>query len=142
MFQKFILDVARFLGPSLTVQLLKRHAILLLNITFSNLEKLWLGLSLTQQSLIYGSCPDRNKSLRMAKNNQTIPRQIADELFECVWPYGFLNIFHVTLLFFHALFKRWINNKLEVKGVIFTSCFLSYSILLYYTQLKHDGSNT
>ena len=52
-----------------------------------------------------------------------------------------LNIFHFTLSFFQALFKRCINDKLKVTLVIFTS----YSIALYYIQfnetfLDHGGS--
>ena len=58
----------------------------------------------------------------------------------------FQNIFYFTLPFFQALFKRWINNKLKVILVIFTPYFLSYSIVLYYTQFNetvsdHGGSN-
>ena len=44
----------------------------------------------------------------------------------------FLNIFHFTLPLIQALFKRWINNKLKVILVTFTS----YSIVLYYTQFN------
>ena len=59
----------------------------------------------------------------------------------------FLNIFYFILPFFRALFKRWINNKLEVIRVIFTSYILSYSIVLYYTQSNevlsdHGGINS
>ena len=54
----------------------------------------------------------------------------------------FLNIFDFTLPSFQALFKRWINNKLKVILVTFTS----YSIKLYYTQFNetlwdHGESN-
>ena len=45
----------------------------------------------------------------------------------------FPNIFHFTLPFFQAHFKRWmINNKLKVILVTFTS----YSLELYYTQFN------
>ena len=44
----------------------------------------------------------------------------------------FPNIIHFTLLFLQAPFKRWINNKLKVILVTFTS----YSIVLYYTQFN------
>ena len=44
----------------------------------------------------------------------------------------FPNIIHFTLLFLQALFKRWINNKLKVILVTFTS----YSIVTYYTQFN------
>ena len=46
---------------------------------------------------------------------------------------NFHTIFHFTLPFFQVLFKRWINNKLKFIIVIFTSYFVSYSIVLYYT---------
>ena len=44
----------------------------------------------------------------------------------------FPNIIHFTLLFLQALFKRWINNKLKVILVTFTS----YSIVTCYTQFN------
>ena len=44
----------------------------------------------------------------------------------------FPNIIHFTLLFLQALFKRWINNKLKVMLVTFTS----YSIVTCYTQFN------
>ena len=57
----------------------------------------------------------------------------------------FLNIFYFTLLFFQALFKGWINNKIKIILVVFTLYFL-YSIVLYYTQFNktlwdHGRSN-
>ena len=55
----------------------------------------------------------------------------------------FLDIFPFTLPVFQAFFKRWINNKLKIILVTFTS----YSIVLYYTQFNetlwdHGGSST
>ena len=44
----------------------------------------------------------------------------------------FPNIIHFALSFLQALFKRWINNKLKVILVTFTS----YSIVTYYTQFN------
>ena len=44
--------------------------------------------------------------------------------------------FHFTLSFFQALFKRWINNKIKFRLVIFTSYFLSCPVVLYYTQFN------
>ena len=44
----------------------------------------------------------------------------------------FSNIIHFTLSFLQALFKRWINNKLKVILVIFTS----YSMVICYTQFN------
>ena len=56
------------------------------------------------------------------------------------------KVFHFTLPFFQALFKRWINNKIKFVLFIFTSYFLSCSVVPYYTQLNetlwdHGGSN-
>ena len=48
----------------------------------------------------------------------------------------FQNLFHFTLPFFQVLFERWINNQLKNVLVVFTSYFLSYSIVLYYTQFN------
>ena len=48
----------------------------------------------------------------------------------------FRNIFDFTLLFLQALFKRWVNNKLKVIQVIFTSYILLYSPLYYYTDFN------
>ena len=39
-------------------------------------------------------------------------------------------------MFSQDLFKRWINNKLKVILVIFTSYFLSYSIVLCYKRFN------
>ena len=47
-----------------------------------------------------------------------------------------LNLFQFTLLFFQALFKRRLSNKLKVIIVIFTSYFLSSYIVLYWTQFN------
>ena len=44
----------------------------------------------------------------------------------------FLNICHFTIPFFQSLFKRWINNKLKVTLVTFTS----YYVVLHYTQFN------
>ena len=59
----------------------------------------------------------------------------------------FLNIYHFTLPFCQAFFKRWINNKLKSYIVIFTSYFLSYFVVPYYTHFNeklwdHGGSNS
>ena len=48
----------------------------------------------------------------------------------------FLNIFDFSHSILLALFKRWVTDKLTVKQTIFTSYFLLYSIVHYYTQLK------
>ena len=69
--------------------------------------------------------------------------QTKSDLRQPSWPKvkfkeNFHTIFHFTLPFFQVLFKRWINNKLKFIIVIFTSYFVSYSIVLYYTILtKH-----
>ena len=44
----------------------------------------------------------------------------------------FPNIIHFTLSFLQALFKRWIDNKLKVVPITFTS----YSIVICYTQFN------
>ena len=59
----------------------------------------------------------------------------------------FQYIFDFTFSFFQALIKRWVNNKLNVIRVIFTSYFLLYSIVHYYTHFNktlrdHVDSNT
>ena len=56
--KKLISDVARFLDPSLTLQLFKCHAVFLLNMAISNLLfAVRLCLSLALQSLIYDNRP-------------------------------------------------------------------------------------
>ena len=77
-------------------------------------QAIGLCLSLAQESLIYNSRSDRKRGLRKISKIQ----------------------FHFNLLSFQAPFKRWINNKLKVILVIFTPYFLSYSIVLYYTQFN------
>ena len=44
--------------------------------------------------------------------------------------------FHFPLSFFQALFKRWINNKIKFRLAIFTSYFLSCSVVLYFAQFN------
>ena len=58
-----------------------------------------------------------------------------------------LNTFYFNLSFFQAPLKRQLSNKLKVIRVIFTSNFLLYYIVLYYTQFNerlwdHGNSNT
>ena len=63
------------------------------------------------------------------------------------WQKVKFKLFHFTLPFFQALFKRWINSKIKFILVIFTSYFLSCSVVLYHTQFNetlwdHGGSNS
>ena len=58
----------------------------------------------------------------------------------------FRNIFDFTLSLFQPISKRWVNIKLKVIRVTFTSYCLLYSIVHYYKHLNktfwdHDDSH-
>ena len=46
--------------------------------------------------------PFKRQSHKMVKHTQTIRRQIADEFFECVWPFCEIDALKVK-----ALWKSW-----------------------------------
>ena len=79
-----------------------------LSLKLEKLQAMWICFSLAKQSLIYDSLTDQKWILKKIS-------------------------FHFTLPIFQALFKSWINNKLKVVLVIFTSYFLTYSTVLNYT---------
>ena len=46
----------------------------------------------------------------MVKHTQTIRRQIADELFECVWPFCEIGGKTVKVMYFWFLFENTFEN--------------------------------
>ena len=71
---------------------------------FNETELLDLPLAFeTNTFLKLANLSSFRQSLKMAKHNQTIRRQIGDELFECVWPFCNISAYRVKMsLKFHC----------------------------------------